>query len=96
VLLGDSGVGKSSILVQYITQSFRGDQDTTIGAVFMTKAVEYNGKLYKFQIWDTAGQERYHSLAKTYYHDVQAAILVYDITSEKSFSRINTWHEELV
>ena len=67
VLLGDSGVGKSSIAQRYVTDTFRPHGESTIGASFMSKMIVNNGSPCKCQIWDTAGQEKYHSLAPMYY-----------------------------
>ena len=74
VLLGDSGVGKSSIAQRYVTDTFRAHGESTIGASFMSKMIVNNGSPCKCQIWDTAGQEKYHSLAPMYYRGAAAAI----------------------
>ena len=95
VLLGDSGVGKSSIVLRFVADNFKADADATIGASFMGKMMQFNEKSIKFNIWDTAGQERYHTLAKMYYRDANAAILVYDITKPESLEGLKRWHEEL-
>ena len=65
VLLGDTGVGKSSLVLRFVTNNFKPYSESTIGASFMSKVLMVNGKQIKFQIWDTAGQEKYHSLART-------------------------------
>lgn len=67
VLLGDTGVGKSSLVLRFVTNSYKPYSESTIGASFMSKVIMSNGKQIKFQIWDTAGQEKYHSLAPMYY-----------------------------
>ena len=85
VLLGDSGVGKSSIVLRFVADNFKADADATIGASYMGKMMQYYDKSIKFNIWDTAGQERYHTLAKMYYRDANAAIMVYDVTNPDSF-----------
>eukprot|EP01031_Cornospumella_fuschlensis_P029341 gene29341-35419_t len=95
VLLGDTGVGKSSLVLRFVTNSFRPYSESTIGASFMSKLITVNSKPIKFQIWDTAGQEKYHSLAPMYYRGAAAAILVYDITREASFKTLQSWVEEL-
>ena len=64
VLLGDTGVGKSSLVLRFVTNNFKQFSESTIGASFMSKVVTVDGKQTKFQIWDTAGQEKYHSLAR--------------------------------
>jgi small GTP-binding protein len=95
VLLGDSGVGKSSIVLRFVADNFKSDAEATIGASYMGKILQFNEKMIKFNIWDTAGQERYHSLAKMYYRDANAAIMVYDITKKGSFDGLKRWHKEL-
>ena len=64
VLLGDTGVGKSSLVLRFVTNNFKPHSESTIGASFMSKTITSNNKQIKFQIWDTAGQEKYHSLAR--------------------------------
>uniref|UniRef100_G3NMN7 small monomeric GTPase n=1 Tax=Gasterosteus aculeatus aculeatus TaxID=481459 RepID=G3NMN7_GASAC len=83
VLLGESAVGKSSLVLRFVK------------AAFLTQTVCLDDTTVKFEIWDTAGQERYHSLAPMYYRGAQAAIVVYDITNEESFARAKTWVKEL-
>lgn len=95
VLLGSSGVGKSSILHRYITDEWDENAQTTLGAAFMDKKVNYEGIQFKFQIWDTAGQEKYAPLAQMYYRDANVAILVYDITNRDSFTNLQDWQREL-
>jgi len=95
VVLGQAGVGKSSIVLRYITDSFREDQEPTIGAAFLSKMILVGDTHVKFNIWDTAGQEKYHSLARMYYYDTSAVILVYDITSYESFEAMKKWYQEV-
>jgi len=97
VLVGESGVGKTSIITQFIDQTFQEDQQSTTGGTFSTKSVVCdNGKTLKFEIWDTAGQERYRSLTKMFYKDANAAVLVYDITRKDSFEELQTyWAEQI-
>ena len=95
VILGSSGVGKSSIINRYINNNWNQDVQTTLGAAFMDKFVSYRGRNFKFQIWDTAGQEKYGPLAQMYYRDADVAILVYDSTDKHTFSGLKTWHMEL-
>ncbi|ELT99690.1 hypothetical protein CAPTEDRAFT_6450 [Capitella teleta] len=94
-LLGDSGVGKSSIVHRFVYDSFRPAMTSTIGAAFLTKTVIVDGTTYKYQIWDTAGQEKYRALAPMYYRGAAAAIIVYDITQESSFRATKSWITEL-
>ena len=97
VLLGESGVGKTSIITQFIDENFTDDQQSTTGATFSSKELQCsNGKVLKFDIWDTAGQEKYRALTKMFYKDASAAILVYDITRKESFNEIqNYWAGEI-
>jgi small GTP-binding protein len=87
VLLGDSAVGKSSLVLRFVRGQFFEYQESTIGAAFLTQTVALNETTVKFEIWDTAGQERYHSLAPMYYRGAAAAIVVYDITNRVSTTR---------
>eukprot|EP00941_MAST-03F_sp_MAST-3F-sp1_P001447 g1447.t1 len=95
VLLGDTGVGKSSLVLRFVTNNFRPFSESTIGASFMSKLIVVDGIALKYQIWDTAGQEKYRSLAPMYYRGAAAAILVYDITSMTSFIKCKNWVKEL-
>lgn len=95
VLLGDSAVGKSSLVLRFVRGQFFEYQESTIGAAFLTQTVALNDTTVKFEIWDTAGQERYHSLAPMYYRGAAAAIVVYDITAYESFDRAKAWVKEL-
>ncbi|KFM74962.1 Ras-related protein Rab-5C, partial [Stegodyphus mimosarum] len=95
VLLGESAVGKSSLVLRFVKGQFHEYQESTIGAAFLTQTVCLDDTTVKFEIWDTAGQERYHSLAPMYYRGAQAAIVVYDITNQDTFSRAKTWVKEL-
>ena len=97
VLIGESGVGKTSIISQFIDQIFQNDQQSTIGGTFSSKTVKCgNGKILKLEIWDTAGQERYRSVTKMFYKDANAAILVYDITNKFSFEELQKYWIEQV
>eukprot|EP00640_Fibrocapsa_japonica_P007425 CAMPEP_0113938746 /NCGR_PEP_ID=MMETSP1339-20121228/5171_1 /TAXON_ID=94617 /ORGANISM="Fibrocapsa japonica" /LENGTH=199 /DNA_ID=CAMNT_0000942007 /DNA_START=72 /DNA_END=671 /DNA_ORIENTATION=- /assembly_acc=CAM_ASM_000762 len=95
VLLGDTGVGKSSLVLRFVTNNFKPYSESTIGASFMSKMLMVNGLPMKFQIWDTAGQEKYHSLAPMYYRGAAAAIVVYDITNKNTFKTLKEWVNEL-
>jgi len=95
VLLGDSAVGKSSLVLRFVRGQFFEYQESTIGAAFLTQNVSLNDYTVKFEIWDTAGQERYHSLAPMYYRGAAAAVVVYDITNADSFGRAKSWVKEL-
>lgn len=95
VLLGESAVGKSSLVLRFVKGQFHEYQESTIGAAFLTQTVCLDDTTVKFEIWDTAGQERYHSLAPMYYRGAQAAIVVYDITNQDTFGRAKVWVKEL-
>ncbi|XP_065186968.1 ras-related protein Rab-22A-like [Sycon ciliatum] len=94
-LLGDAGVGKSSLVLRFVSDTFNTNSESTIGASFMSKVLEVNDQAYKYQIWDTAGQEKYRGLAPMYYRGAAAAIVVYDITSKESFQKLQDWMREL-
>ena len=97
VLLGESGVGKTSIISQFISGVFDPNTVTSITAQFISKTIEYKeiGKSLRFDIWDTAGQEKFRSLAKIFYKDAKIIILVYDIISKKNFKELKDyWYEQ--
>jgi Ras-related protein Rab-22 len=98
VLIGESGVGKTSIINRYISNTFSQVLTATPGASFTTKTVflkDYNQSI-KFEIWDTAGQEKYRALAKVFYKNAAVCILVYDITRKSSFEELkNYWINEI-
>ncbi|XP_052812836.1 ras-related protein Rab-5B-like isoform X2 [Mya arenaria] len=95
VLLGDMSVGKSSIALRFVRGEYTENALATIGAAFLTQKVNVSGQTIQFDIWDTAGQERYYSLAPMYYRGAQAAVVVYDITNMKTFTRAVKWIKEL-
>jgi len=95
VLLGDTAVGKSCLVVRFVNDEFFEFQEPTIGAAFLSQTVVLDDSTVKFEIWDTAGQERYRSLAPMYYRGAAAAIVVYDITNKESFNGAKSWVEEL-
>ena len=98
VLIGESGVGKTSIISQFTKGVFNQDLMSTNGATFSTKKKEFKdlNKTLSFEIWDTAGQEKYRSLAKMFFKDAAVALIVYDITSRKSFDEIKNYWMNLV
>lgn len=96
VLVGDSGVGKTNLLTRFSKNEFSLESKTTIGVEFATKTITTeSGQVIKAQIWDTAGQDRYRAIASSYYKGAVGALLVYDITKEKSFENIEKWLTEL-
>lgn len=94
ILIGDSCVGKSCLLVRYADDKFPDQYTTTIGVDFRFKSEKYGNKCVKVQIWDTAGQERYRSLAKIYYRNAEGIIIVYDMTNKATFDNIKKWINE--
>jgi len=96
IILGDSGVGKTSLLNQFINKKFDHRYKATIGADFMTKELELDGTIVTLQIWDTAGQERFQSLGTAFYRGADACILVFDLTNNQSFTHLNSWHDEFL
>ena len=97
VLVGESGVGKTSIISQFTSKKFDPHRETSLSAQFISKTVNFQdlGKEIKFDIWDTVGQEKYRSLAKIFYKDAKVIVFVYDITTEYSFNELkNYWYEE--
>lgn len=95
VLLGDSGVGKTSIATQYISGKAPQSVKPTIGAAFVTKSIVVDGQPIELLIWDTAGQEVYRGLAPMYYRSALIAIVVYDITRQQSYESVSYWINEL-
>lgn len=91
LLVGDSGVGKSCLLVRFVEDKFSPSFITTIGIDFKIKTVDINGKKIKLQLWDTAGQERFRTITTAYYRGAMGIILVYDVTDERTFSNIKQW-----
>ncbi|CED83418.1 gtp-binding protein rab5 [Phaffia rhodozyma] len=98
VLLGESAVGKSSLVLRFVRDEFSDFRESTIGAAFLTQTLTLEeGKVIKFEIWDTAGQERYKSLAPIYYRNAAASLVVYDVTSpiDQSFEKAKSWIRDL-
>lgn len=95
VIVGDSGVGKTNILNRYVRNTFLLDGKSTIGIELETKMFKIHDKIIKINIWDTAGQERFKSITSAYYKGAKAAIIVYDITNEKSFKNVDVWFKEI-
>ncbi|XP_013768415.1 ras-related protein Rab-7a-like [Pundamilia nyererei] len=96
VLLGDSFVGKTSLMNQYAIKKFSNQYKATIGADFMTKEVMVGDQVVVLQIWDTAGQERYQSLNAAFYRGADCCVLVFDLTAQKTFKSLDNWKEEFL
>jgi len=95
VLIGDSGVGKSCILLRFADDSFTESYITTIGVDFRFRTINVNNKNVKLQIWDTAGQERFRTITSAYYRGADSIVLVYDTTNRESFDHIDSWLQEV-
>ncbi|KAL4431188.1 hypothetical protein ABPG75_006444 [Micractinium tetrahymenae] len=95
LLIGDSGVGKSCLLLRFAEDSFTSSFITTIGIDFKIKKVLIDGKWVKLQIWDTAGQERFRTITSAYYRGAMGILLVYDVTDEASFNNIRNWMKNI-
>ncbi|KAL0085945.1 ras family-domain-containing protein [Phycomyces blakesleeanus] len=96
VLLGESAVGKSSLVMRFVKDHFDEYRESTIGAAFLARSVQLEDDVtVKFEIWDTAGQERYKSLAPMYYRNANCAVVVYDITQPSSLEKAKAWVNEL-
>ena len=93
ILIGNSGVGKSSILQQYMNHVFDSNYKITIGVDFLMKSLVINNQIVKLQVWDTAGQERYKSMVASYYRGAHVALIVFDLTSHRSFEALPSWIE---
>jgi small GTP-binding protein len=91
ILIGSSGVGKTSILKRLISDTFLEDPQSTIGVEFETTMMVIDSRRVKLQIWDTAGQERFRAIAKAYYRSAVGVIVVYDLTGRKSFDDLGVW-----
>lgn len=94
LLVGDSSVGKTSVLLRYTDGNFSNEFQTTIGVDFRICNLPTNGKIIKLQMWDTAGQDRYKRIVSSYYRGSHGLIVVYDITNPASFENVPTWIEE--
>ena len=93
ILIGNSGVGKSSILQRYMKHVFDENYKITIGVDFLMKSLIINNNIVKLQVWDTAGQERYKSMVASYYRGAHVALIVFDLTSHRSFEALPSWIE---
>ena len=95
LLIGDAGVGKSSILLRFTDDAFEEHLASTIGVDFKVKTVQLGGKTVKLTIWDTAGQERFRTLTSSYYRGCHGIILVFDVNERSSFDNLKQWLDEL-
>jgi Ras-related protein Rab-8A len=95
LIIGESGVGKTCLLLRFTEDSFTTTFLTTIGIDFKIKIINLENKLIKLQIWDTAGQERFRTITKTYYKGAHGIILTYDVTDQDSFKNIRNWIKQI-
>ncbi|KAK6744310.1 hypothetical protein RB195_011172 [Necator americanus] len=95
LIIGDSGVGKSSLLLRFADNVFSENYITTIGVDFKIRTVDVDGQRVKLQIWDTAGQERFRTITSTYYRGTHGVVVVYDVTNGESFSNVKRWLHEI-
>jgi Ras-related protein Rab-7A len=96
IILGDSGVGKTSLMNQYVNKKFSNQYKATIGADFLTKEVMVDDRLITMQIWDTAGQERFQSLGVAFYRGADSCVLVFDVNVAKTFENLDSWRDEFL
>lgn len=94
IIIGDSAVGKSNLLLRYTHNNFNDDYQATIGVEFGAKNLSFKDKIYRVQVWDTAGQENFRSITRAYYKNSACALIVYDITRRDSFEHVQTWIED--
>ncbi|XP_022596997.1 ras-related protein Rab-17-like [Seriola dumerili] len=94
VILGSSGVGKSSLALRFVRDEFK-NPSPTVGCAYLTRVVHLSDVTLRFEIWDTAGQEKYHSVTPLYYRGAHAALVVYDISKRETFVRAQVWLKEL-
>jgi len=95
LLIGDSGVGKSCLLLRFADDTYTESYISTIGVDFKIRTIELQGKTVKLQIWDTAGQERFRTITSSYYRGAHGIIIVYDITDQLTFNNVKQWLQEI-
>jgi len=95
LIIGDSGVGKSSLLLRFADNTFSASYITTIGVDFKIRTINVRGHKVKLQIWDTAGQERFRTITSTYYRGTHGVIVVFDVSNIESFSNVKRWLYEI-
>ncbi|KAL2214164.1 small GTP-binding protein [Sarocladium strictum] len=95
LLIGDSGVGKSCLLLRFADDTYTESYISTIGVDFKIRTIELDGKTVKLQIWDTAGQERFRTITSSYYRGAHGICVVYDVTDMDSFNNVKQWLQEI-
>ena len=94
LLLGDSSVGKTSILLKYISNKFDDSSISTVGVDYMDKIIDYNKFKIKLQIWDTSGEEKFRTITKNFYRNADGLLVVFDLTKKESYDHIKSWINE--
>lgn len=94
-MIGDSGVGKTALVLKFVDDTVKHGKLSTIGIDYKTKMLWMRGKRVKLQVWDTAGQERFQTITQQYYRSAMGILMVYDVTSEASFQNISRWNEQI-
>lgn len=94
LIIGESGVGKSSLLIRFTDDTFDPDIGSTIGVDFKVKTINIDGNKMKLALWDTAGQERFRTLTPSYYRGAQGVVFVYDVSVRQTFEKLNEWLSE--
>ncbi len=89
--LGDSMVGKTSIVLRFVDNIFFDQTKSTIGVDFKTKIIKFGNKYIKIKVWDTAGQERFRTITRQYYKNAEGMILIFDVTEKKTFDQVGDW-----
>ena len=95
LLIGDSGVGKSCLLLRFADDTYTESYISTIGVDFKIRTIQLDGKTIKLQIWDTAGQERFRTITSSYYRGAHGIIVVFDVTDQESFMNVKQWLHEI-
>ena len=95
IIIGDSAVGKSNILTQYVYEKFSEEFQSTLGVEFAAKNAVIDNKIYRIQIWDTAGAESFRSITRAYYKNTVCAFIVYDITKRETFENVQVWLDDI-
>ena len=95
IIIGDSAVGKSNILTQYVYEKFNEEFQSTLGVEFAAKNTVIDNKIYRIQIWDTAGAENFRSITRAYYKNTVCAFIVYDITKRETFENVQVWLDDI-
>ena len=95
IVIGDSGVGKTNLLVRYCEDAFHSDYLSTIGVDFKIKRIQHAGQSVTLNIWDTAGQERFRNITKSFYKGAHGIVLSYSITDPVSYQHISSWVDQI-